>query len=148
MPGKVNPTQCEALSMVCIPIFGNDATVAFANSQGSFQLNTYKPVIVHNVLESIELLADAITSFDHYCVQGILPNTARIQDNLDRNLILVTALNTHIGYDKAAEVAKHAYQKNVTLKTACIDLGVLTVEQFDQWVDINEMIHSSEKPTK
>ena len=148
MPGKVNPTQCEALSMVCVQVFGNDATVAFANSQGSFQLNTYKPVIVHNVLESIELLADAITSFDHYCVQGILPNTARIQDNLDKNLMLVTALNTHIGYDKAAEVAKHAYQKNVTLKTACINLGAATEKQFDQWMDIDEMIHSSEKPTK
>jgi fumarate hydratase class II len=148
MPGKVNPTQCEALSMVCVQVFGNDATVAFANSQGSFQLNTYKPVIVHNVLESIELLADAITSFDHYCVQGILPNTARIQDNLNKNLMLATALNSHIGYDKAAEVAKHACQKNVTLKTACIDLGAATEEQFDQWMDVNEMIHSSEKPTK
>jgi fumarate hydratase class II len=148
MPGKVNPTQCEALSMVCAQVFGNDATVAFANSQGSFQLNTYKPVIAHNVLESIELLADTITGFDHYCVQGMLPNTARIQDNLDKNLMLATALNVYIGYDLAAEVAKFAYEHDVTLKTACIDLGVATAEQFDQWMDINKMIHPSEQPAK
>jgi fumarate hydratase, class II len=148
MPGKVNPTQCEALSMVCTQVFGNDATVAFANSQGNFQLNAYKPIIVHNLLESIELLAEAMTAFDRYCVQGILPNMTRITDNVDKNLMLVTALNTYIGYDQSAKIAKLAYEKNTSLKSAAIKLGLATAEQFDQWIDLNKMTSITANPQK
>src|SRR5690606_31824108 len=111
MPGKVNPTQCEAMTMVCVQVFGNDAAVAFAGSQGNFQLNVYKPVMVHNVLESIELISDACLAFNDHCAVGIEPNRERIAENLDRNLMLVTALNRHIGYDKAAAIAKKAQKE-------------------------------------
>ena len=135
MPGKVNPTQCEALTMVCVQVFGNDAAVAFAGSQGNFQLNVYKPVIAHNVSESIELLADACDSFRIHCVSGITADENKIAEYLERNLMLVTALNPHIGYDKAAIIAKHAHENNLSLKQAAIDLNCVTPEQFDLWVD-------------
>jgi fumarate hydratase class II len=141
MPGKVNPSQCEALSMVCAQVFGNDATVAFAGSQGNFQLNVYKPIIVYNLLESITLLADALSSFDRYCAQGLTPNIDRIDENLQRNLMLATALNQHIGYDRASTAAKFAHQHNTTLKTACLELGYATASEFEQWVNIKAMVN-------
>lgn len=134
MPGKVNPTQCEALTMVCVQVFGNDAAVAFAGSQGNFQLNVYKPVMAHNVLESIELLRDACDSFQHHCAVGIEPNLPVIDGYLKRNLMLVTALNPHIGYDKAAKIAKDAHAHNLSLREAALRSGYVTEQQFDAWV--------------
>lgn len=142
MPGKVNPTQCEALTMVCAQVFGNDATVAFAGSQGNFQLNVYKPVMVHNVLESIELLADAIMSFDTHCAQGLEPNLSVINANLEKNLMLVTALNRHIGYDNAALIAKTAHKEGTTLRSAAIKLGIISADDFDKYITPLEMTHS------
>ena len=141
MPGKVNPTQCEALTMVCAQVFGNDASVAFAGSQGNFQLNVYKPVMAHNVLESIELLSDACGSFDLHCARGIEPNQERIDENLRKNLMLVTALNRHIGYDKAALVAKTAHKEGKTLREVVATLGFLTPEEFDAYVVPLDMTH-------
>ncbi|TKR55944.1 class II fumarate hydratase [Allopusillimonas ginsengisoli] len=141
MPGKVNPTQCEAMTMVCAQVFGNDATVAFAGSQGNFQLNVYKPVIVHNVLESIELLGDACLAFNDHCAVGIEPNREVIAANLDKNLMLVTALNRHIGYDKAAAIAKKAHKEQTTLRAAALALGYVTDEQYDQWIRPIDMTH-------
>ncbi|MDZ7674913.1 MAG: class II fumarate hydratase [Acidimicrobiales bacterium] len=135
MPGKVNPTQAEALTMVAVQVFGNDTAVAMGGSQGNFQLNVYKPVMAHNVLESIELLADACISFDEQCAVGLTPNRSRIDENLERNLMLVTALNPHIGYDKGAEIAKLAHAEGTTLKEAALALGHLSAEQFDEWID-------------
>ena len=143
MPGKVNPTQCEALTMVCVQVYGNDAAVAFAASQGNFQLNVYKPVMVHNVLESIALLSDAMLSFNDQCAVGIEPNLAKIQENLDKNLMQVTALNRHIGYDKAAAIAKKAHKEGLNLKEAALKLGYLTEEEFDAWVIPMDMTHPS-----
>jgi len=139
MPGKVNPTQCEALTMVCAQVFGNDATVAFAGSQGNFQLNVYKPVMIHNVLESAELIADACDSMRVHCAEGIAPDRARIKHHLDDSLMLVTALNTHIGYESAAKIAKHAHAQGTSLKEAAVGLGLVTPEQYDQWVVPVEM---------
>ena len=139
MPGKVNPTQCEALTMVCVQVFGNDAAVAFAGSQGNFQLNVYKPVMVHNVLESIHLLADSCRAFDEHCASGIEPNLARIEEHLADNLMLVTALNKHIGYDKAAMIAKTAHHQGLRLRDAAIASGFLTAEEFDLWISPLEM---------
>ncbi len=135
MPGKVNPTQCEALTMVCVQVFGNDAAVAFAGTQGNFQLNVYKPVMAHNVLESTALLADACLAFNEFCATGIEPDRAGIARHLEQNLMLVTALNPHIGYDAAARIAKQALHEGSTLKQAALKLGLLTAEQFDAWVD-------------
>ena len=135
MPGKVNPTQCEALTMVCVQVFGNDAAVAFAGSQGNFQLNVYKPVMAHNVLESLSLLGDAMAAFDRFCAAGIEPNWATIARNLDNNLMLVTALNPHIGYDNAGKIAKKALAENKTLRAAALELGLVSAEDFDAWVD-------------
>lgn len=143
MPGKVNPTQCEAMTMVCAQVFGNDAAVAFAGSQGNFQLNVYKPVMVHNVLESIELISDACLSFDEHCAVGIEPNLPKIEQNLEKNLMLVTALNRHIGYDKAAAIAKKAHKENSTLRQSAIDLGFLTEQQYDEWIVPIDMTHPS-----
>ncbi len=143
MPGKVNPTQCEALTMVCVQVYGNDAAVAFAASQGNFQLNVYKPVMVHNVLESIALLSDAMNSFNDQCAVGIEPNREKIQENLDKNLMQVTALNRHIGYDKAAAIAKKAHKEGLNLKQAALALGYLTEEEFKQWVVPMDMTHPS-----
>lgn len=134
MPGKVNPTQCEALTMVCVQVFGNDAAVAFAGSQGNFQLNVYKPVMAHNILESIELLRDACASFNHHCAVGIEPNLPVIDAHLQRNLMLVTALNPHIGYDKAAKIAKDAHTNNLSLREAALRSGHVNEQQFDAWV--------------
>ena len=135
MPGKINPTQCEALTMVAVRVFGNDAAVAFAGSQGNFQLNVYKPVMLHGTLESIELLADAIDSFDQRCAQGIEPEMTRIRANLERSLMLVTALNPHIGYENAAKIALAAHHDNSTLREAALKLGLVSAEDFDRWVD-------------
>jgi fumarate hydratase class II len=135
MPGKVNPTQAEALTMVCVRVFGNDATVAFAGTQGNFQLNVFKPVMAHGVLESLQLLGDAAASFDAHCARGIAPDRVRIADLLTRNLMLVTALNRHIGYDRAAEIAKKAHKEGTTLREAALALGHVTAADFDRWVD-------------
>lgn len=140
MPGKVNPTQCEALTMVCVQVMGNDVTVAIAGSQGNFQLNVYKPVIIHNVLQSTRLLSDACDSFRIRCAVGIEPNPARIQQHVTESLMLVTALNPRIGYDNAARVAKKAYQEDLTLKEAAVELGLLSAEEFDAAVRLEAML--------
>jgi fumarate hydratase class II len=139
MPGKVNPTQSEAMTMVCVQVFGNDAAVAFAGSQGNFQLNVFKPVMVHNVLESIALISDACLAFEEGCARGIEPNLERIAENISKNLMLVTALNRHIGYDKAAAIAKHAQKKGLTLREAALASGDVSAEQYEQWIDPIEM---------
>jgi fumarate hydratase, class II len=141
MPGKINPTQCEALTMVAVQVFGNDHAVAFAGSQGNFQLNVYKPVILHNVLESIQLLAEAIRSFHDHCAVGIEPNKKRIRANLENSLMLVTALNPHIGYEKAAQISLKAYHEDLTLREAALRLGYVTEQQFDEWVRPQDMTH-------
>ncbi len=141
MPGKINPTQCEALAMVAVQVFGNDHAVAFAGSQGNFQLNVYKPVILHNVLESIQLLSEAVSSFNDRCAKGIEPNEKRIREHLNNSLMLVTALSPHIGYEKAAQISLKAYREGTTLREAALSLGFLTAEQFDQWVRPEEMTH-------
>jgi fumarate hydratase, class II len=141
MPGKINPTQCEALTMVAVQVFGNDHAAAFAGSQGNFQLNVYKPVILHNVLESIQLLAEAIRSFHDRCAVGIEPNEKRIRANLENSLMLVTALNPHIGYEKAAQISLKAYREDLTLREAALRLGYVTEQQFDEWVRPREMTH-------
>ncbi len=141
MPGKINPTQCEALTMVCVQVFGNDHAVAFAGSQGNFQLNVFKPVILHNVLESIQLLAEAVRSFDERCARGIEPNEKRIEEHLGSSLMLVTALSPHVGYEKAARIALEAYLQGVSLREAALKLGLLTAAQFDEWVRPQDMTH-------
>lgn len=140
MPGKVNPTQIEALTMVCSQVLGNDTTISFAASQGQFQLNVFKPVIIYNVLQSIELLSEAMDSFNLRCLSGLEVNEAVVQEKVDQSLMLVTALNPHIGYDKASNIAKYAHQHGTDLKTAAITLGHVTAEQFDQWVKPSQMI--------
>jgi fumarate hydratase class II len=140
MPGKVNPTQSEALTMAMAQVMGNDVTISIGGSNGHFQLNVFKPVMIYNFLESARLIGDACTSFAENCVKGLEPNYARIKQNLDNSLMLVTALNTHIGYDKAAEIAKKAYAENTTLKEAAIALGYVTAEEFDKWVRAEDMI--------
>src|SRR5712692_10345140 len=134
MPGKVNPTQCEAMTMLCAQVMGNDVAVAIGGASGNFELNVYRPLIIHNVLQSIRLLADGIKSFDEHCARGIEPNHERIGELLERSLMLVTALNPHIGYDKAAAIAKHAHREGTTLKAAALALGHVTEQQFDEWV--------------
>ncbi len=140
MPGKVNPTQSEALTMVCAEVLGNDVAVGIGGASGNFELNVFKPLIIHNVLRSLRLLGDAMINFDRFCAVGIEPARERIKDNLDRSLMLVTALNPHIGYDKAAKIAKLAYQQGSTLKQAALELGYLTAEQFDEWVRPEQMV--------
>jgi fumarate hydratase class II len=139
MPGKVNPTQCEALTMVCAQVMGNDVAVTIGGSNGHFELNVYKPLIAANVLQSARILGQACLSFNDNCVIGIEPNYTEIKNKLDSSLMLVTALNTHIGYDKAAKIAKKAYADNTTLKAAGVALEYLTAEQFDEWVVPAEM---------
>jgi fumarate hydratase class II len=141
MPGKVNPTQCEAMIMVCIQVFGNDAAIAMADTRGNLELNVAKPVMIHNLLHSIRLLAEASVSFTRYCVEGLTPDEERIRRHLENSLMLVTALNPLIGYDKAAEVAKRAYREGSTLREAVVDLGYLTGEQFDEAVQPESMTH-------
>jgi fumarate hydratase class II len=140
MPGKINPTQCEALTMVCAQVIGNDVSIAFGGAQGHFELNVFKPLIVTNLLQSARLLADAVTSFDIHCAQGIEPNANVIQKLVDNSLMLVTALNTKIGYYKAAEIAQKAHEENTTLRDAAIATGYVTGEEFDQWVRPEDMI--------
>lgn len=140
MPGKVNPTQCEALTMVCAQVIGNDVSVAFGGAQGHFELNVFKPLMANNLLQSARLLADAVTSFDIHCAQGIEPNRNVIQKLVDNSLMLVTALNTKIGYYKAAEIAQKAHEENTTLRDAAIATGYISGEEFDQWVRPEDMI--------
>lgn len=141
MPGKVNPTQAEAVTMVSCQVFGNDAAIGFAASQGNFELNVFKPVIIYNFLQSVKLLADSVQSFSDKCVKGMQPNVEALESNLNNSLMLVTALNEHIGYENAAKIAKTAFNENSTLKETAIKLGILTAEQFDEWVDPSKMIH-------
>jgi fumarate hydratase, class II len=141
MPGKVNPTQSESLTMVAVQVMGNDAAIGFAASQGNFELNVFKPVIVFNFLNSVRLLADGCDSFDRHCAVGIEPDRQRINDYVKNSLMLVTALNPHIGYDKAAKIAKKAHQEGTSLKEAAVALGFVSPEDFDQWVRAEEMTH-------
>ena len=140
MPGKVNPTQCEALTMIAAQVMGNDVAVNFGGASGNFELNVYRPLIIHNVLQSMRLLADGMHSFDEHCARGIEPNRARIMQLLEQSLMLVTALNPHIGYDKSAAIAKKAHADGSTLKAAALALGYVTEAQFDAWVRPELMI--------
>ncbi len=140
MPGKVNPTQCEAVTMVAVQVMGNDSAIGFAASQGNFELNVFMPVIIYNFLQSVRLLSDAMNSFNKNCVVGIRANYEKMKENLDRSLMLVTALNPHIGYEKAAEVAKKAHKEGITLKEASLSLGYLDAESFDRIVDPEKMV--------
>ena len=140
MPGKVNPTQCEALTMLACQVFGNDVAVNLAGASGNFELNVYKPVIIHNLLQSARLLADGARSFEEHCARGIEPDRERIAELVQRSLMLVTALNPHIGYDKAAQIAKRAHQSGSTLREAAIDSGWVSAEQFDAWVRPEQMV--------
>ena len=140
MPGKVNPTQCEALTMLCAQVLGNDVAVNIGGASGNFELNVFRPLVAHNVLQSIRLLADGMVSFDEHCAVGIEPNRGRIEELLERSLMLVTALNPHIGYDKAAFIAKKAHKEGSSLREAAIASGYLTPEQFDAWVVPAHMI--------
>ncbi|MFS0863768.1 class II fumarate hydratase [Fredinandcohnia sp. 179-A 10B2 NHS] len=144
MPGKVNPTQSEALTMVAVQVMGNDTTIGFAASQGNFELNVFKPVIIYNFLQSVRLLADSINSFTVNCVTGIQANEKVIKKYLNESLMLVTALNPHIGYEKAAKIAKHAHKSEISLREAALDLGILTEEQFDEYVKPEEMVRPKE----
>jgi len=140
MPGKVNPTQCEALTMVCAQVLGNDVSVAFGGAQGHFELNVFKPIIAHNLLQSARLIADASVSFDKHCAKGIEPNYEVIRKLVGNSLMLVTALNPKIGYYKAAEIAQKAHQEGTTLREAALDTGYLSAEEFDEWVRPEDMI--------
>jgi fumarate hydratase class II len=135
MPGKINPTQCEALTMVAVQVFGNDHAVAFAGSQGNFQLNVFKPVMLHNILDSAELLTDSLDAFTTHCAAGIEPNLPRIAAHLADNLMLVTALNPHIGYEESAKTALLAHRENLTLREAALKRGIATEAEFDAWID-------------
>ena len=141
MPGKVNPTQCESLTMIAVQVMGNDAAIGFAGSQGNFELNVFKPLIIFNFLNSVRLLADGCESFNEHCAVGIEANEERIADYVKNSLMLVTALNPHIGYDKAAQIAKKAHKEGTGLKDAALALGHLTSDQFDLWVQAEEMTH-------
>ena len=145
MPGKVNPTQCEAVTMVAVQVMGNDTAIGFAASQGNFQLNVFLPVTIYNFLQSARLLADVMDSFETNCVRGIRPNHDVIRAHLDASLMLVTALNPHIGYENAARIAKHAHATGQTLKAAAVELGLLTAEEFDAWVRPEDMVHPKQE---
>lgn len=140
MPGKVNPTQCEALTMVACQVIANDTAISFGASQGNFQLNVFMPMTIYNFLQSVRLLSDAITSFNNNCIEGIKPNIVKMQENLDKSLMLVTALNPSIGYEKSAVIAKTAYKRNINLKEATVELGYLTKEEFDNIVIPKDMV--------
>lgn len=140
MPGKVNPTQCEAMTMLCAQVFGNDVAINVGGASGNFELNVFRPLVAHNFLQSVRLLADGMVSFNDHCAVGIEPNRARITELLDRSLMLVTALNPHIGYDKAAFIAKKAHKAGTSLREAAIASGHVTAEQFDQWVVPEHMV--------
>jgi fumarate hydratase class II len=147
MPGKVNPTQVEALTMVCAQVMGHDTAIGFAAAQGHFELNVYKPLIVLNVLDSGRLLADAMVGFARHCVAGLQVNAVRVDELLHRSLMLVTALVPHIGYDRAAQVAKHAQNHGLSLREAALALGAVSAEQFDAWVDPRQMLGPGTAPT-
>ena len=140
MPGKVNPTQSEAMTMVCVQVFGNDTAINFGGASGNFELNVFKPVIIYNFLQSVRLLADTCLMFEEHCARGIQPNLDKIKYYVDNTLMLVTALNPHIGYDNAAKIAKHAHKNNLTLKQAALELGLLTEEEFDRYVRPENML--------
>jgi fumarate hydratase, class II len=140
MPGKVNPTQSEAMTMVCIQVIGNDTAIAVAGSQGNFELNVFKPLIIHNFLHSTMLLANSSVSFTKYCVEGIEPNREQIKRNVQNSLMLVTALSPHIGYDNAAKVAKKAHAENMTLREATVAMKLLSGEEFDRLVRAEKML--------
>ncbi|MBA7518767.1 Fumarate hydratase class II [subsurface metagenome] len=142
MPGKVNPTQCEALTMVCAQVIGNDAAITVGGMQGHYQLNVFKPVMIYNLLQAARLLGDACVSFNDNCAVGIEPNLPNIKKNLENSLMLVTALNTHIGYENSAKIAKKAHTEGTTLREAALELGLVTEEQFNEWVDPKKMIGS------
>lgn len=142
MPGKVNPTQCEALTMLCCQVMGNDVAINMGGAMGNFELNVFRPMVIDNFLQSIRLLADGMDSFDHHCASGIEPNRERIDQLLNDSLMLVTALNTHIGYDKAAEIAKKAHKEGLTLRASALKLGYLTEAEFDAWVRPQDMVGS------
>ncbi|QIZ51199.1 class II fumarate hydratase [Dickeya zeae] len=142
MPGKVNPTQCEAMTMLCCQVMGNDVAVNMGGAAGNFELNVFRPMVIHNFLQSVRLLADGMKSFNEHCAVGIEPNRERINQLLNESLMLVTALNPHIGYDKAAEIAKKAHKEGLTLKASALKLGYLTEEQFTQWVRPEDMVGS------
>ncbi|WP_263065814.1 class II fumarate hydratase [Dickeya dadantii] len=142
MPGKVNPTQCEAMTMLCCQVMGNDVAVNLGGASGNFELNVFRPMVIHNFLQSVRLLADGMKSFNEHCAVGIEPNRERINQLLNESLMLVTALNPHIGYDKAAEIAKKAHKEGLTLKASALKLGYLTEEQFAQWVRPEDMVGS------
>ncbi len=146
MPGKVNPTQSEALTMACCQVFGNDVVINVGGSMGNFELNVFKPVIIHNFLQSVRLLADGALSFNDNCAVGIEPNRERIEKSVQESLMLVTALNRHIGYEKAAQIAKKAYQEGIMLKEAAVKLGYVSAEQFDQWVRPEDMVGRPTSP--
>lgn len=145
MPGKINPTQCEAVTMVCTQVLGNDATISFAGASGNFELNVYRPVLAYNILQSIQLLADSTLSFSSNAIKGLKANKKRINYNLHNSLMLVTALNPHIGYDRAAEVAKKAYKEKTSLKQSAISLGYMSAEDFDKLVQPEKMIYPKNK---
>jgi len=140
MPGKVNPTQCEALTMIAAQVMGNDVAVGIGGASGNFELNVYKPLVIHNLLQSVRLLADGMASFDEHCARGIEPDRERIAELVARSLMLVTALNPHIGYDKSAAIAKHAHREGTTLKAAALALGYVTADEFDAWVRPERMV--------
>ncbi|EMJ9774613.1 TPA: class II fumarate hydratase [Morganella morganii] len=142
MPGKVNPTQCEAMTMLCAQVMGNDVAVNIGGASGNFELNVFRPMVIHNFLQSVRLLADGMRSFNEHCAVGIEPNRERISQLLNESLMLVTALNTHIGYDKAAEIAKKAHKEGLTLKASAMKLGYLTDAEFDAWVRPEDMVGS------
>jgi fumarate hydratase class II len=140
MPGKVNPTQSEAVTMLCCQVFGNDVAINFGGASGNFELNVFRPMIAHNFMQSVRLLADGMRSFNDHCAVGITANRERIAELVDRSLMLVTALNPHIGYDKAAQIAKKAHKEGTSLRDAAISSGHVTGEQFDQWVRAQDMV--------
>lgn len=140
MPGKVNPTQCEALNMICCQVIGHDVAINIAGASGNFELNVSRPLVIYDFLKSIRLLSDGMNSFNHHCAIGIQPNYTRINQLLNKSLMLVTALSDHIGYDKAASIAMKAHTENLTLKSSALKLGYLTEEQFDHWVCPKKMI--------
>jgi len=140
MPGKVNPTQCESLTMIAAQVMGNDVTISIAGSNGQFELNVFKPVIISNFLQSARLIGDGCLNFSEHCVKGITPVNENIKRHLDSSLMLVTALNPKIGYYKAAAIAQKAYQENKTLREAAIESGYVTAEEFDRWVDPSKMV--------
>jgi fumarate hydratase class II len=142
MPGKVNPTQSEAMTMVCCQVMGNHVAITIGGSQGNFELNVFKPMMIHNLLHSAEILADSMRTFREKCIEGIVPNRDVIKNHLENSLMLVTALNNHIGYDKAAKIAKKAHEEGTTLRKAALELNYLTNEEFDQWVRPEEMTGS------